>query len=243
MKLRVAHLLIALALLSAGARAAAAADEADTAVIAAVLRFIDALEAADAKTLEQMISIIESPTQEQARKTFVDLAVAQKNLEKTAIAKFGDEGKPFRCGFELIASAADRKAIANAKVHWDDVRYAHLLLPGEVSWIAVRRNPENQWQVTLETVENEEEPENHFYPPLLYPQPGQLRSERFAAIKAKRNAAVLEAFRSTAARIESGELSNAAAAYAELLGKLTAASTEAAKARAAIPSRWKDRQQ
>src|SRR4051812_38759258 len=114
MKNRVAQLLVVMAMLSATARAAP--DKTDAAVTAALLRFIDALEAGDGKTLVQVISILDSPAQELARKNFVELAVAEKMLEKAAIAKFGEEGRRFRCGFDLIANEADRKLIAIAPV-------------------------------------------------------------------------------------------------------------------------------
>jgi hypothetical protein len=243
MKFRIAHVLLIVALLMPGARAAVP-DQMDAAVIAAVLRFIDALEAGDAQALEQSIAVfVESPAQEQARKTFVEMAVAQKSLEKTALAKFGEEGKRFRCGFDLIASAADRKMIAVAKVHWDDTHMARIEIPGEVTQMALRRNQEGRWQVMLDHIEMaEDEPEHPVYPPLPYLQPGQIRQAQLTAIRDQKTRAMIESFKQTQKRIDNGELTTAAAAQTELLAKLTAAALDAAKAKAALPPlRMKDR--
>ena len=53
----------------------------------------------------------ETPAQAQIRKLFCDLAAAQKSLERAAVKKYGEEGKQFRCGFDLIVNVADRKAL------------------------------------------------------------------------------------------------------------------------------------
>jgi hypothetical protein len=77
--------------------------------------------------------------------------------------------------------------------------------------------------------------------PSLYAGPAIRHSER-AAIHQTRYKSIIEAFKQTQARIESGELATAAAAQAELLDKLSAASSDAVKARAALPrARAKER--
>jgi len=243
MKIRIAQVLLILALLMPSARAAGP-DAADAAVIAALLRFIDALEDGNAKALEQSIAVfVESPAQVQARKTFVEMAAAQKALEKAAVNQFGEEGKRFRCGFDLIVSAADRKTISSAKVRWDDPRMAHIEIPGEVTQMILRRNQEGRWQVMLDHIETiEDEPDHPIYPPMSYLQPAQIRQAQLNEIKAARTNATIEAFKQTQKRIENGELTTAEAAQSELLGKISAAAIDAAKARAALPPlRMRDR--
>jgi hypothetical protein len=216
----------------AGARPAAAADG-DAPVIDAILRFVDALEAGDAQALEK--SIAAEPSQERSRKMFVELATAQKALEKSALNKFGDEGKRFRCGFELIVNGGDRKVISSAKVVYEDPIRARVEKPGELAPMSLRRSVDNQWQVVLDHIEEEEA--EHYLAPPPFVQPGMARQAALAAIRAARHSATVEAFRQTRARIENGELTSATAAQAELTARLTAASVEAAKARANLPSR------
>jgi hypothetical protein len=243
MKIALGHVLAAMVIVLAGARPALAADAADAPVIEALLRFLDALESGDARVLEQSIAA-ETSFQERSRKNFADLAAAQKALEKSALKQFGDEGKIFRCGFELIVSGADRRTIANAKVYYDDlIRSARIEKPGELAQMSLRRNQDtNQWQVVLEHIEwGDDDPANYYIPP-GWPMPGMARQAALAAIKATRNTSTIEAFTQTRARIDSGDLSSASAAQTELLNKLAAARAEEAKAKAAIPSgRLKER--
>jgi len=241
MKIRIGHALAALVLIVVAARPAAAA-EGDAAVIATLLRFVDALEAGDAKTLEQLVAAGDTAAQERSRRIFVDLAVAQKGLEKAALSKFGEEGKQFRCGFDLIVNVADRKTIASAKVSFDDPgRSARVEKTGELAPMALRRGPDSQWQVVLDPIEYEEDTEYHYGPP-PYPQPGMMRVAALAAIKMNRYNAIIQAFKQTQSRIDSGDLPTAAAAQAELMAKLSAADADAVKAKAAVPSgRLKDR--
>jgi hypothetical protein len=172
------------------------------------------------------------------------MATAQKALEKAAVNQFGEEGKRFRCGFDLIVSAADRRTIASAKVRWDDPRMAHIEIPGEVTQMVLRRNQEGRWQVMLDHIENiEDEPDHPVYPIMPYLQPAQIRQAQLNEIKAARTNATIEAFKETQKRIVNGDLTTAEAAQSELLGKLSAAALDAAKARAALPPlRMKDRQ-
>ena len=241
MRIRIRHILAGLLIGVPGARAAAAEDS-DAAVIGTVLRFIDALEAGDGKTLEQVINVLDSPAQERCRRSFIELALAQKALEKSSFKAFGEEGKRFQCGFNLIVNIGDRKAIAGAKVIYDDPRIAHIQKAGEVMPMQLRRapGPDGQWQVVVEHVEQEEDPDQF---PGPYPYPGMAKHAALAAIKVTHQNAIVAAFRQTQARIESGELASAESARADLIGSLAAADAEAAKARAAVPSgRIKDRQ-
>jgi hypothetical protein len=233
MRIAIPHVLAVMIITLAVARPALAA-EADAAVVAGLLRFIDALEAGDANALEKSIAA-DTITQERSRKVFVELAAAQKGLERSALNKFGEEGKRFRCGFELIVNGADRRTITNARVYFEEpIRQARIEKPGELAPMVLRRNQDNQWQVILEHIEWEDE--DYHYPPPPYPQPGMMRQQQLAAIRAQRSSATIEAFRQTQARIDSNELSTAAAAQAELTAKLVAAGTDAAKARAAMSS-------
>src|SRR5215212_2071405 len=110
----------------------ARAQEGDAAVTATLIKFVDALEAGDARALEQLIWI-ESPAQERSRTVFAQLAAAQKSLERAAAKRFGEQGKSFRCGFDLITSSVDRKGLAAAKVYYEDGgRVAHVEKAGEL---------------------------------------------------------------------------------------------------------------
>jgi len=240
MKIAIPHALAVIVITLAAARPAVAA-EAETAVIEAFLGFVDALEAGDAAGLQKYI-FADTPFQERIRRMFIELATAQKSLEKSALARFGEEGKRFRCGFELIVNGADRKTIAGARVTMDDLsRVAHIEKPGELAPMTLRRY-QNQWQVVLEHIDDEETEHAYSQPPYAQPQ-AQARREAQAAIKLARHNAIIEAFRQTQSRIEAGQITSAAAAQAELTAKFVAASAEAAKARAAIPSNrtFKDR--
>ncbi len=235
MKIAVPHALAVVLMTLAAARPAVAA-EPEAAVTDAILRFVDALEAGDAKALEKLISA-ESNFQERGRRTFIELASAQKALERSALSKFGEEGKRFRCGFDLIVNGLDRKALASARVTFDDpMRFARVEKPGELLQMQLRRNQENQWQVVLDHIEWDDDGDHFYNAPPYQPQPGYMRQQALAAIRATKNSAIIDAFKQTQARIESGELTSAAAAQSELTAKLTAASVEAAKARAAVPT-------
>lgn len=242
MKIAVPHALAVLLMTFMAARPALAA-AGDAPVIDALLRFVDALEAGDAASLEKLISA-ETELQDRSRRMFVELASAQKALEKSALSKFGEDGKRFRCGFELIVNGADRKAIAGAKVVLDDLsRGAKIEKPGELNPMQLRRTQNNQWQVVLDHVEEEEDPNHYYGAPAYAQQPGMMRRQALATISMARHNAIIDAFKTTQARIEGGQVASAAAAQAELTAKLAAASVEAAKARAAIPSNrpFKDR--
>src|SRR5688572_16951327 len=130
MTIRTGHFVLAVAIAMAGARAAVAQVGSEEAmIIDTVLRFVDALEAGDAQALEQIIAA-DTTAHERTRKVWIDLAISQKGLEKAAIQKFGEEGKKFRCGFDLIVNGNDRRTIANARVHWEDPNAAHIERPG-----------------------------------------------------------------------------------------------------------------
>ena len=154
-----------------------------------------------------------------------------------------EEGKKLRCGFDLIFNAADRKTIASAKVRWDDPgNSAHIERSGEVAQMDLRRNRRaGIWQVVLREQVEQEAEDLEPYPSSPFPQPGEMRRQAIASIKSKRYADITRAFRETQARIDNGQLTTAAAAQAELITKLTAASAAAAKARAAIPPRMRER--
>jgi hypothetical protein len=242
MKGRIPHLLAVAVLTLTGARAAAA-DDADAAITGTILHFVDALEAGDARALEQLI-VAESPAQEQMRKLFCDLAAAQKSLERAAIKKFDAEGKRFQCGFDLIAGLPDRKLLATAKVIYDEPnRFVHVEKSGELLPMSLHRNRQGQWQVVVELIEQDaDEADPYPYPPFYNPQ-GKSWLSQLANIHQTRYKAIIEAFGQTQARIENGQLATAAAAQRELLDKLSAASAGAVKARTTLPSgRTKERQ-
>jgi len=242
MRVRIPHLLAVIVLALTGARAAAAED-ADSAITGALLRFVDALEAGDARTLERLI-VAETPAQEQMRKLFCDLAAAQKSLERAALKKFGEDGSRFRCGFDLITGLADRKLLATAKVIYDEPnRFVRVVKSGELMPMALHRNQQGEWQVVLELIgDDADEQEQYPYPPFYNP-PGISWRAALANIHQTRYKAIIEAFGQTQARIENGELATAATAQRELLDKLSAAATDAVKSKTTLPSpRPKERQ-
>jgi hypothetical protein len=216
--------------------------EIEAQVIAAVLRFVDALEAGDAAALEQSICA-ESLAQERTRSAFARLAAAQKALERTATTRFGQQGKRFRCGFEIIVGAADRKAIQSAKVHFEPSgggRVADVEKTGELSTMNVRLSDSGKWQVVLEPIDFLEPAESEALDPYPYPrlpttQPGpiSLRTQ----IRLTRYNSMIEAFDKTRAGIENGTLATPAAAEAELSRGLAAAAAEFVRARANLPMR------
>jgi hypothetical protein len=212
----------------------------DAEVIGTVLRFIDALEAGDAKALEQLI-VAETYAQDRARAAFAQLAAAEKALERVATTRFGDQAKRLRSGFDIIFSAADRKAIQSAKIYYDEFgRGAHLEKSGELSPMILRLSDQRQWQVQLypidEIIEQGDFGGDGSFdfprPPTTQPRLGPrttLRINRFNGMA--------DAFNQTRAGIESGQLANATAAETDLRRRLDAVAAEAARARAALPSR------
>jgi len=220
--------------------APAVAQNVDSQVIDAILRFADALEAGDAKALKELI-FVESPAQDRTRAVFIELAVTQKSLERAALRRFGEEGKRFRCGFDQIITPADRKTIQSAKIYYDDGGMRALVEKGgELSPMVLRRHESNrQWQVVLEAIIDVEpdELERVEGPPPRFFEPGVTRPEAVAIIRMTRFNAMIEAFRQTLARVESGELATAAAAQADLLTRLGSVNAEVIRARAALPRR------
>src|SRR3954470_15483378 len=130
MKIWLLPLIATLAIKLASAQAAAAPDY-NPEVMAALIKFTEAMEAGDAKAMEKMI-YVETLAQERLRNAIVPLAAAEKALERAALARFGEEGKKFRCGFDTITTGTDRKTLASAKISYDEVRRnAHVERAGE----------------------------------------------------------------------------------------------------------------
>src|SRR5206468_13134296 len=125
---------------------------------------VDALEAGDARALEQTIAA-DTPAQTQIRKLFCDLAAAQKSLERAALKKYREEGKRFGCGFDLIVNVADRKTLLAAKVIYEEpYRSAKVEKPGELERMSLHRNQEGQWQVVLSVIEEDADEPDLQYP-------------------------------------------------------------------------------
>ena len=242
MRVRIPHLLAVIVLALTGARAAAAED-ADSAITGTLLRFVDALEAGDARSLERLI-VAETPAQEQMRKLFCDLAAAQKALERAALKKFGEEGSRFRCGFNLITGVADRKLLATAKViHDEPNRFVRVEKSGELTQMALHRNQQGQWQVVLEPIGDDADEQDQYPYSSFYNPSGISWRSALANIHQMRYKAIIEAFGQTQARIDNGELATAAVAQRELLDKLSAAATDAVKTKTTLPGpRPKERQ-
>ena len=232
MKIGLIHVLLVFALGLASARAAAPPDY-DPEVMAALTKFTEVMEAGDAKAIERLI-YVETLAQERMRSTIVPLVAAEKALERAALAKFGEDGKKFRCGFDAITASIDRKNLATAKISYDDARRnAHVERSGELAPMTLHRNSANQWQVVLEVIDDVDI-EDRFDPPRPFPPYGGGRSEGLHKVQLDRLKALTDVFDQTRQRIENGELASAAAAQMDLTAKLAAANADASKARAAV---------
>ncbi|HEX2970862.1 MAG TPA: hypothetical protein VHP11_00925 [Tepidisphaeraceae bacterium] len=185
---------------------------AESAVRQAVTRFADALIAADATQLRSSIWVSEGiKAQELGRDALIDLIVAEKRLERSAVARFGAEGQRFRCGFDLIFSAADRQALSNAVVVFDDPKSAaRVVKPGEVWPLRVRQSPRQSWRVVLDILDNELDDD-----PNEASEPDDISNLRIERLRA-----TAEAVNLTALRIEQGQTSSAITAESELLDRL-----------------------
>lgn len=204
------------------------------AVRATVLRFIDAMERGDAETLKKVLwAADESPAQVEARGLFADLVAAEKTLERASVKRYGEDGNRLACGFNLICTAADRKAIERARISLEDgVRFSQLYKEGESTPIRLRRPVNGEWQVVLDFVIDWATEGETF---------GSIRrTDSLPRIRLDRVKGMIAAVNAVAKRVEAGELPNAAAAETDLMDRLAAVTAEAIRRRqAARDKEWK----
>jgi len=183
-------------------------------VLDALLRFLDALDAADAPALKQLIYVPDKPPALQlCRDAFIDLVVAQKRLERAAQTRFPTQANRFRRDLDLIATPADRKSIAEASVMIDDSQEARLTLPGETSPIRMSLSPSGQWQVMLDVVEPDT---------LLEARTLQVNPDALLQLRIDRLRAMSEAVNLAASGIEGATSPDASAAETSLADRIAA---------------------
>lgn len=206
------------------------AAEASESVRQAVIRFADALNAADSAQLKAAIWTTDGvQAQELGRDAVVDLIMAEKRLERVAAARFGAEGARFRCGFDLIFSAEDRQAMTKAVVVYDDPNTARVIKLGEIWPLRVRRNAQRDWRVVLDIIDFEldDDPNEPSNPDDL----SRLRIERLRS--------TTEAVNSVVSRIEQGTTASATTAEAELLESLAKIAADFRSRMQRLPDRYR----
>jgi hypothetical protein len=188
----------------------AAADLRDD-ILSAVTTFADALEAGDGPKLTQSIWVYENSVADAAgRDSFVKLALAQKQLERAAVARFGAAGGRFRCGFSGFLSSGDRAALAEADITQDPEGVMRVQKAGETYQMRLRRQRNGRWQVVLDILDGGLEDDITSVP---------MRIEAISRMKLDRYEACARGVAEVAARVESGEYASASAAEADLVAR------------------------
>jgi hypothetical protein len=186
-------------------------------ILASVERFADALKSGDRKAVVQAVSIVEgSQRQFEQRELFASLIEAEKKLEREAEQRWGAEGRKLRCGFENVFTEEDRKLLARAQVFLDDGTVARVVMDGETSAIRVRRNSVGLWQVVVDMVDYEADPDQSVSPWMESRQ--RIRRDRYRGYA--------EAVAATLVKVQKGEFNNAQAAEADLLERFARVSAE-----------------
>jgi hypothetical protein len=216
-----------LALGGGGARAQSAIPQRDAQqVIAAVERFVDAINAGDRVAIVNSISAVEtSPRQREQRDIIASLIEAEKKLEREAQQRWGTDGSRLRCRFDVAFNEEDRKALRRAQVLIDDSA-ARVVVDGETSAMRVRRNAKGQWQVVIDIVDFEPDSD----------QPIQSWMESRSRIRRDRYRGYVDAVNSTLAKTQGGEFATAVAAEADLADRFAKISAEMAQRSNALNS-------
>ena len=229
--MRFQSLLIAAAVLQCVAAFPARAADAREEIISTLTKFADALEAGDGATLAQSIWVYENSLADAAgRDVFIKLALAEKQLERVAVARFGAAAAGrFRCGFSSIFSKDDRAALMAADIALDPDGAARVQKAGETYAMRLRRQRGGGWQVVLDFLETEIEDDSVAIP---------TRIEIISRIKLDRFEGLAANATDVAARVERGEYASATAAEADLVARFEQVVIEyIAKRNAAAPGR------
>jgi hypothetical protein len=122
----------------------------------AVLRFMDAVNAGDARTVEDLISVM---ARTRVQSQFLGRAVVarcvewQRALERAAAARWGADAAKAFGGVLLSFTDADRAAVANAKVFLRAGDNSAVLITGVgVAPVLLRSGGDGQWRVVLRLV-------------------------------------------------------------------------------------------
>lgn len=118
-----------------------------------LLRFMDAVNAGDGRTLDQLIYVRnDGVAQGRGRTAVIKCIEQQRALERAAAARWGTDAAREFGGAFMSFTAADRTAVEKARI---DVRVdeVHVITGPNVAPIVVRRNrTDGQWQVVLRVV-------------------------------------------------------------------------------------------
>ncbi len=201
-------------------------------VLDAITGLADALEAGDIPLLRAAIWANErSSTERLGRELFVKLVEAEKRLEQAGLRRFGAaDGARLRCAFATACPEEIRESLTKAAIYMDPAQtdFARVVREGDISAMLVRRNAAGRWQVVLDIVD-ELEDDYGVVPPKPDPR-SQVRIDRYQAL--------LEAVSDVATRVERGELASAAAADADLYGRVRAITADFDAKRMSIRPRW-----
>ena len=224
-------LLIAAAILSCTSGLPALAADAREEILSTLSKFADALEAGDGAALAQSIWVYDNSLADAAgRDVFIKLALAEKQLERAAVARFGAAAAGrFRCGFSNIFSKEDRATLTAAEISHDADGAARVQRAGETYAMRLRRQRGGGWQVVLDFLETEIEDDSVAIP---------TRIETVSRIKLDRYEGFASGAADVAARVGRGEYANAAAAEADLVARFDQVVSEyIAKRNAVAPGR------
>jgi hypothetical protein len=196
------------------------------AILQTVIRFADALDNADERAINSLIWAAQF-ADSLGRGSFASLVAKQKRLERIARERFGEAGRRFDCGYQLLLSEAERKALltsATVIVYFDEIWTAEVSRPGDASPIILRFQ-DGGWRIALPFIDNYMEDDINALQ--------QRTPSRASEIRLRRNERVAEAFDAVAAAVESGELASAEAAAADLLQRIHEINATMLKERAA----------
>jgi len=181
----------------------------------ALLRFLAALDSADAPVLRQLIYASEKSLAQQAgRDALVELIVAQAHLERATASRFPNQSHFFRRHLDQVCSLPDRSLISSANVAIEESRNAKLVLPNETSPVKLRQSAAGQWQIVLDVIEPELDDAQY-----------RARGQGLTQFRIDRLRAFAAAFEMVAKTVESGGYADAQAAETALMDRVTAART------------------
>jgi hypothetical protein len=203
-------------------------------VISTVIRFADAMEKGS-RGRGELLGLIwaanRSLSQDLGRVSFVRMVMAGRKLEESATKRFGDAGRRFRAGFDLVLNQQQRRAMLNearVTIYEDglvaaEVHTGRAVMPIVLRYVGDYSRRAGNWQVVLEFIDLEMEDtlnlDNDAIPSALT----NIRLDRYDGIATS--------MEQVAAAIDSGELTSAAAADAELTRRLRKVNEDAIKKR------------